>query len=160
MEIDKKTNRFIDYKIGSLVRNKDGKFEILQDEGCFLYCVYSIQTRRILHDTDTKKCLTCERLFESMIESEKWFVVDHLKFYCNLCGLPTTKFTHFKDRKMPRLMNDVYKEVKEHPNYADLTSLTRLEISHYEDPNSKRSTYDNKNLRNIWLFLCHGIVNK
>lgn len=163
METDRKPNRFIDYKIGTLVRNKDDKFEILQDlDNDFLYRSYRIQTSVILRDTETKKCLTCERLFESMVrESEKWFVVDHLKFYCGQCGVPTIEFTHFKERKMPRLMNDIYKEVKEHPNYDDLTMLTKLEISHYSDPSSKRSSYDNKVLKNIWLFLHHNItVNK
>jgi len=153
----KKINDCIDYKIGSLVKNKDGNFEILQDIGCYLYCAYKIQTSLILRDTDDKKCLTCGRLFESMKESEVWFVVDHLKFYCNLCGVADIVFIHFKDRKMPRLMIDVNKEVKEHPNYDDLTALKKLEISHFDNLNSKRSAYDNKTLRDVWLFLYHGI---
>ena len=61
---------------------------------------------------------------------------------------------------MPRFMNEIYKEVKEHPNFNDLTMLKRLEICHYEDPSDKHSSYDNKVLKGVWLFLYHGIVNK
>ncbi len=149
-------NDFISSKVGSLVRNKEGNYEILQDKDDYLYATYRIESRVILRDTDNKICLTCGLKLESMKDGETWSIVNHSKYYCASCGIPKIEFKHFVDKKMPRIMNDVYKEVKEHPNYDDLAMLKKLEISHYDDPSSKRSSYDNKTLRNVWLFLYHG----
>jgi hypothetical protein len=154
-------NEFIDQDIRILSRKKGDQFKF-QFKPDYLYSMYGLLTTVLLKNPEDKTCMGCEKsLLEMKEESEeKWFVTEDGRYYCDLCKIPKIEITRFVDRKMPRFMVDIYTEVKTHPNYRDLTSMTRLQISDYNDPNSKHTNYDNKFLKSVWKFLYWGSTKK
>ena len=114
-----------------------------------------------LADYDKHACARCARHLTSIMAEERWAVDEARLYWCGACRAqrPLVQVQHddpiTQGHKMPRQMQQVLKEIQDHPSILQLNNGTRQMLG-WLSQEQRRSTADNRYIRDVWSFLYKG----
>jgi hypothetical protein len=115
-----------------------------------------------LSDYDKQSCTRCARRLTSIAGGERWVVDEARLYWCGACKLerPRAQVQHLyqndASRKVPRQLKQVLREIQDHPSVLQLNNATRQMLGWLAEE-QRRSTDDNRYIRDVWSFLYKGI---